>query len=57
MKRCGCAGAGILSVNDGNTADAHLAEHDLATNAFLTGDETGHRIADSDRFERVLIHT
>src|SRR5689334_15532250 len=57
MKSCGCTRARIFGVNDGNPTNTHLVKHDLATNAFLSGDETSHGVANGHSLQYILIHT
>src|ERR1700722_20383995 len=56
MKRRRGAGTGVFAIDDRDTADAHIAQHNLAAHAFLAGDETLHRVADDGGLDFILIH-
>ena len=49
--------ASVLAIDDGDAADAHLAQHDLAADAFLTGDQAGHRVADYGGLDLPLLES
>src|SRR5579871_6293551 len=56
MKSGGGAGASVFAIDDRNPADAHIAQDDLPSHAFLAGDETLHRVAHDGCLNFILIY-
>jgi len=49
------AGAGVLGVDDGDAADAHVTERYLAADHLLPGDQAGCGVADDGRLQLRLV--
>ena len=47
----------VFGINHRNAADPHLAQHDLAANALLAGNQAGHRVADRSGLQRLGFDT
>jgi hypothetical protein len=49
------AGAGVLDVHDRDRTHARRAQHHLAADALLPGDQPRHRVADEGRLDLLLV--